>query len=469
MFSPLDRRSRRAARAGVALAAALGWVALAAVPPGPASAAEGTIRSAGPHELVVYSNDFALVREPKTLRLPQGAAEVTLEGLPPRVDSSSVRLEGPGFRVRRQSYRFDTWNTDRAIRRFLGDSIAYRYAGRRYQGILAGIDGDDLFIQRRDSAEVLTMLKRQQVTEIEFPARFRLRTLPTVAWQLESEKAGDRAATLSYLVSGISWTAEYVAVLAPDEKSVEWTGWGLVENRSGSAFGAAKVALVAGEMLRGGEPPDRGVTAGAPEASGAPRPAGSDFFAFHAYALPGAVTLDNFGTLNAVIVPTARVSATRSYRYDGARDGSKVRVQIELGNDAKSGMGMPLPEGRVRVYASSPVTGQTLVGEDRIPHTAAGERVRVRSGVAFDLVGDRTRTAHTRVSRNVTEDSFRIRIRNRGAEPATVTVAESLYGNWEITQKSADLKRRDADGAEFELKVPAGKESELTYTVRYTF
>jgi hypothetical protein len=222
-------------------------------------------------------------------------------------------------------------------------------------------------------------------------------------------------------------------------------------------------------MLRGGEAPDRGVAPGAPETSGAPRPSGSDFFAFHAYALPGAMTLDHFGTVNAVIVPTARVSATRSYRYDGARDGSKVRVQIELGSDGKSGMNAPLPEGRVRVYASSPVTGQTLVGEDRIPHTAEGERVRVQSGVAFDLVGDRTRTAHTRVSRNVTEDAYRIRIRNRGAEPATVTVVESLYGNWEITQKSSDVKRRDADGAEFELKVPAGRESDLTYTVRYTF
>jgi hypothetical protein len=448
--------------------AVLALAALAARTPVQARAAEGTIRSSGPPELVIYSNDFALVREPKSIRLPQGAAEVTLEGLPPRVDSSSVRLEGPGFRVRRQSYRFDTWNSDRAIRRFLGDSIAYRYGGRRYQGILAGIDGDDLFIQRRDSAEVLTMLKRAQISELEFPARFRLRTRPTVEWQIESEKAGDRAATLSYLANGISWSAEYVAVLAADEKSVEWTGWALVENRSGAGFRDAKVSLVAGEILRSGESPDRGVAA---ETSGGetPRASGSDFFAYHAYPLTGAVTLDHFGTMNAVIVPTARVTAVRSYRYDGARDGSKVRVQIELGNDAKSGMGMPLPEGRVRVYGSSPVTGQTLVGEDRIPHTAAGERVRVQSGVAFDLVGERTRTAHTRVSRNVTEDTYKIRIRNRGGEAATVTVVETLYGNWEITQKSADVKRRDADSAEFELKVSGGKDSELTYTVRYTF
>jgi hypothetical protein len=438
------------------------------LPATPALAAGGTARSSGPPELVIYSNDFALVREPKALTLNQGAGEVTLEGLPPRVDSSSVRLEGAGLRVRRSSYRFDTWNSDRALRRFLGDSIAYRYGGRRYQGVLAGIDGDDIFIQRRDSADVLTMLKRAQITELEFPTKFRLRTRPTVEWQIDSEKAGERAATLSYLTSGMSWNAEYVAVLAADEKSVEWTGWALVENRSGSSFHDAKVSLVAGEMLRDGEAPDRGVAAESPSGD-APRGGKSDFFAYHAYSIPGSVTLDNFGTLNATLVPTTRVAAARSYRYDGARDGSKVRVQLELGGEKGAAFTTPLPEGRVRVYASSSVTGQTLVGEDRIPHTAAGERVRVQSGVAFDLVGERTRTGHTRVSRNVTEDAYRVRIRNRGDEAATVTVIESLYGNWEITQKSADVKRRDADSAEFELKVPAGKESELTYTVRYTF
>jgi hypothetical protein len=50
-----------------------------------------------------------------------------------------------------------------------------------------------------------------------------------------------------------------------------------------------------------------------------------------------------------------------------------------------------------------------------------------------------------------------------------VTVTESLYGNWEITKKSADFRKKDADSAEFDVSVPAGKESVLTYTVRYTF
>ena len=50
-----------------------------------------------------------------------------------------------------------------------------------------------------------------------------------------------------------------------------------------------------------------------------------------------------------------------------------------------------------------------------------------------------------------------------------MTIVEALYGNWEITAKSVDYKKQSADEVQFDLMVPAGQESSLTYTVRYTF
>jgi len=435
---------------------------------GTSAAADGSMRSAGPPEIVIYNDDMALVREPKTLSLPRGVSRLTLEGVPQRLDSTSVRLEGAGFRVLRQTFRYDLWNSDKVFRRFLGDSIVYRYLGKSYRGVLAGIDGDDLFVQRRDSTEVLTMLKRSQVSEIEFPSRMRLSTRPSLAWEIETEKGGQQAALLSYLTAGIRWSAEYAAVLDADERNVELSGWATMVNRSGSSFPDAKVSLVAGEVHRAGAATDRGPTAEAtPDAPSQKRPA--ELFAYYLYPLSGPLNLDNLGTVQASIVGPARVAAKRTYRYDGARDGSKVRVQVVFGNEKNAGLGIPLPAGRVRVYAPDNSGALTLVGEDQIGHTPPGERVKILSGIAFDLVGDRTRVSHTRVSRNVSEDQLRIKIRNGGADKVTVTVVENLYGNWEITTKSAEFAKRNADEVEFDLVVPAGQESILTYTVRYTF
>jgi len=434
-------------------------------PPARAAVAK---RAAGPSEIVIYNNDQALVREPYTLSLARGRSELTLEGVPRRIDSTSVRLEGDGFRVLRQSFDYDLWSGDRVFRRFLGDTIRYRYAGRALRGRLVGIEGEDLFIERRDSVGVLTMINRRQISELEFPPRMGLATRPSLRWQLESAKAGDRSAVLSYLTSGIEWTAEYAAVLEPGENEVELTGWASIVNRTGSSFEDAKVALVAGELHRAGETPDRGPAA--EEAPPSPQAkSAADLFAYHLYPLSGTMDLRHLETTQVPIVGPARVPARRAYVYDAARDGSHVRVRLELGNEKSQGLGVPLPEGRVRVYESSPGGERTLVGEDAIGHTPAGERIKILSGTAFDLVGDRTRVSHTRVSRNVTEDAYTISIRNRGQKPATVTVVETLYGNWEITAKSATYRKKDADTIEFDLAVPAGQAAAMSYTVRFTF
>ena len=454
----------RSVRAALALSA---LALLPLYPQAAVGAGDGTIRPNGRAEIVIYNDDMALVREPKTLTLPKGVSDLALEGVPQRLDSTSARLEGSGFRVLRQTFRSDLWNGDRVFRRFLGDSIVYRYAGKVYHGLLAGIEGDDLFIQRRDSAEVLTILNRRQITDVEFPSRLKFRTRPSILWTIDSGKGGEQKATLSYLTSGIGWSAEYSAVLDADERGVQLSGWATIVNRSGSSFADAKVALVAGEIHRDSQTPDRGAAFEEAPAAPAARPA--ELFAYHWYPLAGTMDLDQLATVQAVILSPTHVVAARTYRYDGARDGSKVRVQVEFGNEKGSGLGLPLPEGRVRVYAADAGGASALVGEDRLTHTAAGERIRILSGIAFDLVGERSRASHTRVSRNVTEDQYQVRLRNHGSKPAKVTVVESLYGNWEITQKSDDFRKKDADTAEFDVSIPAGKESVLTYTVRYTF
>lgn len=426
------------------------------------------VRAPGRTEIVVYNNDLALVREPYRIRLSRGRNDLALEGVPRRIDSTSVRLEGQGFRVLRQSFEYDLWSGDRVFRRFLGDTIVYRYLGKTLRGRLVGIEGDDLFIERRDSVEVLTMLKRVQISEIEFPSRLTLATRPSLRWDIEAGKAGEFPAVLSYLTSGIQWTAEYAALLDPAEKEVELSGWASLVNRTGSSFEGAKVSLVAGELHRAGETPERGPAA-EPAPAQPPGPGAVDLFAYHLYPLSDPIDLRHLETTQVPLVGPARVAARRTYVYDAARDGSRVRVRLELGNEKARGLGVPLPAGRVRVYASDRSGARTLVGEDAIGHTAAGEKIQVLSGTAFDLVGERTRLAHTRVSRNVTEDQYRIGIRNRGEKPATVTVVETLYGNWEIAVKSHEFRRKDAETIEFDLPVPPGQEAVMTYTVRFTY
>src|SRR5689334_21582252 len=50
-------------------------------------------RAAGSTEIVIYNDDLALVREPYALDLARGRNDLSLEGVPRRIDSTSVALE----------------------------------------------------------------------------------------------------------------------------------------------------------------------------------------------------------------------------------------------------------------------------------------------------------------------------------------------------------------------------------------
>ena len=59
---------------------------------------------------------------------------------------------------------------------------------------------------------------------------------------------------------------------------------------------------------------------------------------------------------------------------------TEVDVWLKFRNDKDSGMGMPLPAGRIRVSQQDKADGSLeFIGEDTIKHTPKDEDVRVSS------------------------------------------------------------------------------------------
>ena len=160
-------------------------------------------------------------------------------------------------------------------------------------------------------------------------------------------------------------------------------------------------------------------------------------------------------------------------RNFGVYSNKKVDVYLSFRNGKENHMGMPLPAGRIRVAKLDPADqSPEFIGEDLIDHTPKDEKVLLKLGSAFDVVGERRQVDFKVDSgRKTMEEEIEIRVRNQKEEPVTVLVKENLYRwvNWEIVRKTSSFDKQDAHSIQFPLKIDKGGEAVVRYAVRYTW
>ena len=85
-----------------------------------------------------------------------------------------------------------------------------------------------------------------------------------------------------------------------------------------------------------------------------------------------------------------------------------MQVFYQFKNEAKAGLGMPMPAGVVRVYQADSKGGTQFVGEDRIDHTPKDETLNLKIGNAFDVVAERKQIDFEKIASNVYEMEYEV-------------------------------------------------------------
>ena len=165
-------------------------------------------------------------------------------------------------------------------------------------------------------------------------------------------------------------------------------------------------------------------------------------------------------------------SMIRNQPEYGTQANPKVWVMLEFKNSEKSHLGMPLPKGKVKVYRRDADGRNEFIGEDAVDHTPKDETVRLYTGNAFDIVGERRQTEYKLDQHNHwADESFEIKVRNHKKEPVKVRVVEHMYRwfQWDITTATEEYAKKDARTVEFRPVVQPGGEVVIHYTVHYTW
>ena len=147
----------------------------------------------------------------------------------------------------------------------------------------------------------------------------------------------------------------------------------------------------------------------------------------------------------------------------------KVGVYIEIRNSAANRLGIPLPRGKVRVYKADSSGSQQFVGEDWIDHTPRDERVRIKTGNAFDVVGERAQKEWRKIAEGVWEVEWEITLRNHKTADQTVTVIEPVPGDWQVLSSTHRFEKLDSHTLKYEIPVPREGAAKLVYRVRLRY
>ena len=100
----------------------------------------------------------------------------------------------------------------------------------------------------------------------------------------------------------------------------------------------------------------------------------------------------------------------------GTESNPHVWVMREFVNSEANHLGMPLPKGRVRFYRRDQDGQLEFTGENEIDHTAKDETIRVYTGNAFDIAGERRQT-HYQMQGPYPNGVGGRELRNQAAQP----------------------------------------------------
>jgi len=270
------------------------------------------------------------------------------------------------------------------------------------------------------------------------------------------------------MTGGMNWHAEYVAVVAENDQSMDLSGWVSVENRSGATYPEAKLKLVAGAVHRA--PPPMPVFAKGRMVEGvaadqAPQFTERGLFEYHLYELERPSTIADQEVKQISLFASAHAPVKKIYEYAGMYGGG-VKVTLETENKEAVGLGMPLPAGKVRAMKADRDGRLEFVGEDAIDHTPRGEKVKIRMGDAFDVKGERILADHHQLSDRVFEETIEVKLRNHKSEPIEVVVVEHPQGSWEILESTHPYEKKEAYKIEFKVPVKPDQEVTVRYKVR---
>lgn len=441
-------------------------------------------------DVTVFGDGFAQVEETRTVKLQAGRNRIQLNGIANKYRQDSLRIidvGGPSdFNYKSATYEPATLTNERILELSVGEKVGVTVgtgaSARQVWGKLVTVRGGQAVVQGDDGSVYMT--GTDQVVLPKLPAG--LSATASLVVEADVKTAGTYQLHLLYETEGLSWAASHSVIYDQSKKSIDsYQVTVNVVNQSGTSFNNATLWLLSG----GVQDAPRGGMRTAMYKESAPAAASFDAAGVQSvgekkvYRIPGQVSLGDNQSRQIPLYAGKNVPVEHEYYlpaqsyYQGGQESVSVRLKVK--NCTEHNLGSPLPAGAVKVYERNNESKLQLTANTYVKELAKDEAFELNIGTSSDIKAERTLASAKNVTvnggvapqpRNGQEPewqdrTFSVKVYNfKDKTPVEVLVEVAVPAELDDIKP---LTRKNATLGTSTIKVDAGKNETLTYTLRY--
>lgn len=386
---------------------------------------------------------LTLISETRNVDLPAGETVIRFRGVASTIVAQTADIQGLPAEHSERNFDYDLLGPGSLIAKSIGATVRLvrtdPATGRETTEdavIRSGPAGAFLQVNGKTEALGCSGLPERLVFD-NVPEG--LTETPTLSVRVEVPKAGHYTLKLSYLMTGVQWTADYLAQVSADGRKMHLTGWVTLSNASETSFVNVPTEFVAGRInqtyedeparvwvipktpqcwptsIEWGTYPRKAIYQSTPVTAvgqqelkyegtddltsavvvtasriADPRLLGD----YQLYQLPEPTTVAARQTKQVQFLDLDNVAFEKVYYYNASDDiyddePPKAELMYRLKNESANGLGKPLPSGRFAVMTPGPGGELLFAGQGSIKDTPVGGELEIGTGGGLNIAIDR--------------------------------------------------------------------------------
>ncbi|MBO8131689.1 MAG: hypothetical protein H0Z29_09280 [Candidatus Marinimicrobia bacterium] len=430
--------------------------------------------------VTIYNKNVGMVRERRKETFKKGEMEIIYDKYTDAIleNSINIRFLNKDIFLIEQSLSKRVLNIYELLEEATGKLIELELVGgKSLKAKLVKKEGNELILEC-DNKKISIIDKKNIRSIILATDNAKLPLKPVLKWRVFSEVSGEYPYEVSYLLKNVNWFARYLLEIPSNEdKDALFSSYFVIKNGNDMEFYNSKVKLIAGlinlKERRAEERMPASLPAFAMQSVQKPfKIEEREIEENYIFEIDKPISLRPHETKEIPYFEYKKVRVNKLLRefnsisWQGRKN---LNVYYKIHNIKSSGLGIPLPAGKLSVLKKDEDGMLEFLGSDNVGNIPVNDTLVVSSGKSFDVSLDRRIMEKVKSGPRSQTVTVQIKVINRGKKEQKVEIIDQLPGNNYIKSSTHKYSKPQEDQIIFPLSINGEGEVIIEYIYTHSY